>query len=219
VTALYTLTEEIARYHVEVIFQGDKGWQVCFSNPTAGPWKLIRIGGYSGGKELRYIKEEERPDLILFCRQQALFLIIEAKDSLTKFISRARATQAMSKSIDVFEKETRRIDRIVMTAKAEIFGGNAHIEHQIAVGYLFPVSYGSAEITNELAQLFSEHRHLVSTHDARLQNCVTFVVRQDSTYALHAEAVVGKYDNQTTFPWIECLPGGLQRSISQVKGG
>jgi len=215
--APYTLTEEIARYHVEVIFQADKGWQVCFSNPTAGPWKLIRIGGYSGGKELRYIKEEERPDLILFCKRQALFLIIEAKDSLTKFISRGHATQAMRKSIDVFEKETKRIDRIVMAAKAQIFGNNAHVEHKISVGYLFPVGYGNADPLGELVQLHLEHQ--LNTRDTRLRNCVVFAVRQDSSYGLHTEAVVAEYGNQTTFPWVECLPQQLQRNVRWVKGG
>ncbi|MBA7616004.1 hypothetical protein ES703_23294 [subsurface metagenome] len=53
----YKLTEEIARYHLEVIFEHTEDWEVCFTNPTAGPWKLIKVSGYIGGKELRYIKE------------------------------------------------------------------------------------------------------------------------------------------------------------------
>ena len=219
VTALYALTEEIARYHVEIIFQSDKEWQVCFSNPTAGPWKLIRIGGYSGGEDLRYIKEEDRPDLILFCKRQALFLIIEAKDSLTKFISGGHATQSMRKSIDVFQKETQRIDRIVTTAKEQIFGSGNVIEQKISVGYLFPVEYGSAEPANELVQLHSEHQRLVGSRDGRLRNCIGFAVRQDSSYVLHAEAVVAESGTQTTFPWVECLPQKLQGNVRRVKGG
>lgn len=217
--APYKLTEEIARYHLEVIFKRAKEWEVCFSNPTAGPWKLIKIGGYIGGKKLRYIKEEDRPDLILFSKGQDLFLIIEAKDSLSKFILRGSATQAMEKSINVFEKEATRIDSIVAAARTQIWGPDHHAEYKLAVGYLFPVSYGSTETGNQLAELFLEHQRLVVGRDTRLQNCVVFEICQDSSYGLHTEAIVAKRHDQTTFVWVDCLPQEVQRTTHHIEGG
>jgi hypothetical protein len=54
----YKLSEEVVRQAVEVAFKRDGDWEIAFANPTAGPWKRIRIGTYIGGEDLRYTKEE-----------------------------------------------------------------------------------------------------------------------------------------------------------------
>jgi len=90
----YTINEEIVRQTLEVAFtknaKDHEDWFICFSNPTAGPWKKIsfynnnhitRIGGYE--------KEEKRPDLIIYSRKYKLLLIIEAKDYLPELLKNA----------------------------------------------------------------------------------------------------------------------------------
>jgi len=217
VAAPYKLTEEIARYHLEVVFQRTQDWEVCFTNPTAGPWKLIKVGGYIGGKELRYIKEEGRPDLILFCKEKGIFIIAEAKDSCAKFISSGVATVAMKKSIEVFEKETARIDKIVAAAGSLILGSGEGVEYKVAVAYLYPMSHGSPEPINQLTNLFLEHERLANGRDARLQNCVVFRVLQDSSYQLRSTAVVARRANKVSFGWVECLPMDVERIEHQIE--
>lgn len=213
----YKLTEEIARYQLEVIFEHTKDWEVCFTNPTAGPWKLIKVSGYIGGKELRYIKEEDRPDLILFCKKNRIFIIAEAKNSCAKFISHGSATIAMKKSIEVFEKEAARIDKIVAAAGSLILGSGMDVEYKVAVAYLYPISYGAHEPINQLTSLFLEHERLANGRDKRLQNCVVFRILQDSSYQLHSTAVVAQRVNKVSFGWVDCLPADVERIEHYIK--
>ena len=83
---IYTITEEVVLQTVEVGFRLQPNWQVSFTNPTAGPWKAIRFGDYVGGTDLKYAKEEDRPDLIVFNEKYSLFLILEAKENILRLI-------------------------------------------------------------------------------------------------------------------------------------
>src|SRR3989344_3196171 len=104
----YTLNEEIVRQTLEVkftILEQPEEWFICFSNPTAGPWKRI-LYLKKGGKEVKigsYEKKEIRPDLIVVSKRHNILIIIEAKDYLTELL---RNSQKIQKT---FEKEIRKL--------------------------------------------------------------------------------------------------------------
>jgi len=105
----YTINEEIIRQTLEVKFRINSktynDWYICFSNPTAGPWKnilfvtqkgeIIKIGSYE--------KEEKRPDLIIFSRNNKSVLIIEAKEKIEDLI------KEKDKIIKTFDKEEKKL--------------------------------------------------------------------------------------------------------------
>ena len=92
----FTISEEIVRQSLEVKFRTNSKnmdeWFICFTNPTAGPWKkilfftkdknVVKVGGFG--------KEEKRPDLIIFSRKYKILLIIEAKDFLPELLKSHR---------------------------------------------------------------------------------------------------------------------------------
>ncbi len=82
----YRLTEEIARHALEVALRTDPNWSVCFSNPTAGPWKMVRFQKKGSTAIVkRYEKEETRPDLIIYHETARAFLVVEAKQDVRGF--------------------------------------------------------------------------------------------------------------------------------------
>ena len=97
----YSLTEEIARWAFEVICRVSEGWEIAFTNPTAGPWKTIKAKNTAGelGEVYRFGSNEKRPDIVLINDSLELIVIFEAKDSLHKLVA---ATQD-EKSVDVVE--------------------------------------------------------------------------------------------------------------------
>jgi len=100
----YSPSEEIARWATEVYIKKNPklGWWVAFTNPTAGPWKKVVAPG-EGGTSVeiyRFIREEERPDLILVNDDFKVILIVEAKDCVGKLI----ASDQMTKSIRVIRE-------------------------------------------------------------------------------------------------------------------
>jgi hypothetical protein len=184
----YRLTEEVVRQAVEVCFKkASATWQISFTNPTAGPWKKIRIRNYVDGTNLRYGKEEDRPDLILFAQQTGIFLILEAKDGIQELLKsqtlndQASYTQ-LTKSMAVFEKEIKRIDEILEDAasSALVFGDLPRPnEITIVLGYIFP-AFGRSLATQrqKLHEVHSALAKLEDRTDTRLEGCVSFIVKQ-----------------------------------------
>ncbi len=80
----FNSNEEIARWSTEVYLKNhvDLGWWVAFTNPTAGPWKKILALSEEGTfvEIHRFIREGERPDLILVNDKLKVVVIVEAKD-------------------------------------------------------------------------------------------------------------------------------------------
>jgi len=100
----YKPNEEVARWATEVYIKSNTklGWWIAFTNPTAGPWKKIVIPIENGGTAeiYRFVREEERPDLILVNDKRKAVLIVEAKDYLGKLITKAQ----MLKSVRVIDR-------------------------------------------------------------------------------------------------------------------
>jgi hypothetical protein len=98
----YQLTEEIARWRFEVFVKSCPAWYIAFTNPTAGPWKRVMEKREDGveGEVYRFVRDEDRPDLILVCDDLKTIAIIEAKDSLAKL----QVDDQLSKSAQVVEK-------------------------------------------------------------------------------------------------------------------
>lgn len=187
-TPQYRLTEEVIRQAVEVHFkQGARDWQISFSNPTAGPWKMIRIGKYRGGQDLRYAKEENRPDLILFAPAAGVFLILEAKDGIQKLLASQTLQGQVSykqliTSMNVFEKEIQRIDQILGDAALsdQVFADIPRpSEITIVPGYIFPASGRAFNVQRrklyEIHSLLSKYGERT---DPRLEGCVSFIVKR-----------------------------------------
>lgn len=98
----YRLTEEIARWVLEVYVQNNqvskKHWWIAFTNPTAGPWKRLMAKTHEGMVEAyRFRREEGRPDLVLVNDDLKVVLIIEAKDTHRRLVD----AKQMSKSVSV----------------------------------------------------------------------------------------------------------------------
>lgn len=103
-TPTYSISEEIARWTVEVYFKQHAalGWWLAFTNPTAGPWKKIVAqdeGGFNA-EIYRFQREEERPDLVLVNDELKLILLVEAKDFVEKLVT----ADQMEKSIRVIKE-------------------------------------------------------------------------------------------------------------------
>lgn len=103
----YTENEEIARWSTEVYIKThpELGWWIAFTNPTAGPWKKI-VGLSDDGAFVeiyRFIREEERPDLILVNDKLKTILIIEAKDYYEKLNTKVQMTKSIRVIKDVMQ--------------------------------------------------------------------------------------------------------------------
>ncbi len=109
----YTLTEPICLQAV-IIKTISKGWNEWFSNPTAGPWKRIRIPGVSSLEQMGFEKEETRPDLITFRDgQNPLVLILEIKDDISKLIDENNENKQLIKTVNVFNVIRSRLIKIL----------------------------------------------------------------------------------------------------------
>ena len=102
----FLVNEEIARWVTEVYVKSNPhlGWWIAFTNPTAGPWKKIVAPSEEGVYEeiYRFLREGERPDLILVNDVAKTILIVEAKDYCSRIIT---STQ-MQKSVRVINEIT-----------------------------------------------------------------------------------------------------------------
>lgn len=180
----YTITEEVVLQTVEVGFRLQPDWQVSFTNPTAGPWKTIRFGDYVGGTDLKYAKEEDRPDLIVFNEKYSLFVILEAKDSILKLIAghgvnRSESYPQLEKSIAVFHKEMTRIDTILKDPRlARLIYRNGFQDYSIVTGYIYPeAKVRSINLNKRLVEL--HHQIAQEKNEPRLDSCLQLVVRQE----------------------------------------
>ena len=195
----YKLTEEVVRQAVEVRFRQVPGWEVSFTNPTAGPWKMIRFGQYVGGDDLRFRKEEDRPDLILFNNPHRLFLVLEAKDDIRKLLrstleGRRRRYDQLEKSVAVFHKEFQRLDSILRNSEstALVFGGRVSptiAEAVFVCGYIY--GEGDGEIAELLAELRQAHESIVRGSGVqRLFPHLNCIVSRQSTMDLAVRATL-----------------------------
>jgi hypothetical protein len=98
----YRLTEEIARWAFEIHLRRVPAWHVAFRNPTAGPWKRVMALDPSGaeGEVHRFLREDDRPDLVLVNDTLEALVIVEAKGALPDLLKAAQ----VAKSCDVVEK-------------------------------------------------------------------------------------------------------------------
>lgn len=107
----YNLNEEIARWATEVYIKENPklNWWIAFTNPTAGPWKKVVVPSEDGTSVeiYRFVREEERPDLILVNDDLGAILIVEAKDYVEKLIT----NDQMIKSIRVIEAMTKMLSQ------------------------------------------------------------------------------------------------------------
>ncbi|HPS19724.1 MAG TPA: hypothetical protein PKY78_01870 [Candidatus Omnitrophota bacterium] len=103
---IYSISEEIVRFTFEVhVKRSAPEWNICFTNPTAGPWKTITYETPDSSIKIgRYEREEQRPDLILLNNSKSVCLIVEAKDEFSKISS----MDQINKSFKVFKKEVKR---------------------------------------------------------------------------------------------------------------
>lgn len=134
-TRPYTLTEEIARQAVEVIFRdAATDWYVAFSNPTAGPWKLIRLQVKGSAIQVgTYLKEELRPDLILQSPRNRQLLVLEAKRSVDELLRPGQ----LRRTADVFAAETERLSTLLASHGEE--------PHAVGVGFIYPTHSAAAD--------------------------------------------------------------------------
>lgn len=166
----YQLTEEVARQAVEVALKTGAEWHVSFSNPTAGPWKMIQLPPEYGSRIFRYGKEEDRPDLILVSPSNKVGLVLEAKDSLTKLLSGGQ----LEKSIQVFRKE---MDRFIGVVPHDFLW---------VCGYVYPISDADERLHG---LLMARHDALAArTGDRRVVPSVHLAVRTDGDGDLHVGA-------------------------------
>lgn len=166
----YRLTEEVARQAVEVAVRQGGEWHVSFSNPTAGPWKMIQLPEEYGSRIFRYGKEEDRPDLILLSSTHKTGLVLEAKDSLAKLL----APSQLEKSTEVFLKEMNRFEGVLPSGFLWL------------CGYVYPVIAKELPLVKEL---HSRHAALASASgDGRIAGFVDLRVSTDANGDLHVNA-------------------------------
>lgn len=212
----YKMTEEVVRQAVEVAFKRDARWEIAFTNPTAGPWKLIRLGQYTGGGDLRYRKEEDRPDLMLYSSLSRLLLVLEAKDDI-RHLTVAQVSNGVSihaqleKSVEVFAKEFRRFDSILANPQtASLAFGSAHDTAGITLlcGYIY--AQVGARVAESQTRLHQIHFQLASGNgDARLLPCLDIVVSQDLVLDLSTRATMIGGDSQLLSLLQQALPANL----------
>ena len=92
------VTEEVARFAFEVFVQERIGGSmyVAFSNPTAGPWKTVKMRGVRGEETEvhRFGIFDQRPDLVLHAPSGNSMLVLEAKSEVEGLLSRAQMCKA-----------------------------------------------------------------------------------------------------------------------------
>jgi hypothetical protein len=178
-TRAYILTEEIARQAVEVIFRDETmDWHVAFSNPTAGPWKLIRL--QIGGSLIQvgtYLKEELRPDLILQSAANRLLLVLEAKRSIAELLRPGQ----LAKTVGVFAAETERL--------AGLLSDHGQDPHAVGVGFIYPSYEAAADRERLRSALLPELEDASSEIDAYVTMIVQPAPSGDLGVAWHVDEV------------------------------
>lgn len=92
------ITEEIARFAFEVFIETQFGQHayVAFANPTAGPWKTVKLRSQQGAivEVLRFGIKEQRPDLVVFSPATKEVVVLEAKSRASDLLTRAQTIKA-----------------------------------------------------------------------------------------------------------------------------
>lgn len=197
----YVLTEEVTRQTVEVVFNlHSEEWFICFSNPTAGPWKLIRLWTPGGSREVSpYLKKDVRPDLVLQSFQHKILIYLEAKRSVTELLS---VTQ-LEKSARMFLREIERFGGLLSAFESGV--PYVHL-----IGFAFP----SEKPQQDLAAL---HEALLQWGGLPSDHYVVFLVirkpSKDLNVVWHLAALRGDIGQlqtqlQTWLPRaaVACLP-------------
>ena len=148
----FRLTEEIARYAFEAAIENSSecfAWKIAYTNPSAGPWKIVKGLNSEGkwGEVHRFLREEERPDLVLFNDTLNLIIIIEAKDSLAKLLEaeQVRKSAAVVRSLSNALRE-----------KAEHPFWRQRINYTVVAGFLWGGKKKADEIRQQ--ELFNAYR-------------------------------------------------------------
>jgi hypothetical protein len=205
----FKITEEVVRQSVEVGFKQSDRWKIAFTNPTAGPWKMIKLGSYEGGHNLRYEKEEDRPDLILFNRQAKLFLVFEAKDLIKKLIDESQ----IEKSVAVFKKEGKRLDGILSTSQhATTILDTADPSYHIAAGYI----YSNIECTNDQLKQYQRdllelHSRYIPSPNHRFSPTLHLIVEKDDNRHLSIRSEYRGFSASKEQIIASSLPDGISR--------
>jgi hypothetical protein len=195
----YRLTEEVARQAVEVIFGRTSDWFVCFSNPTAGPWKLIKLMTPGGPKEVaRFLKEDVRPDVILQHLNAGIFILLEAKDDAQKLLNAAQA----KKSLRMFEAEIRRLEGLVGERKGK---------YTFLTGFLYP-SQNPARDLHVFHKAYEAILKDEEAHRLDIDHYITFLVErrgdEDLIVSWHVAPLKGDA-TEVVRKLLEVFPKGL----------
>lgn len=144
----FRLTEEIARWAFEIICKENPDWYVAFTNPTAGPWKTIKGINKSGkeGEVYRFELEETRPDIVLVNDTLKIVIVVEAKDSIEKLISKDQS----EKSVEVVHTLT----AILRRCKSNPYWGD-RASYPVITGLLWGAEAPASAI--ERSNVFNEY--------------------------------------------------------------
>lgn len=159
----FTLTEQVCLQTLLVLARRN-GWQEWFSNPTAGPWKKVMIPGVGDRENIRFEKEEDRPDMIICSIAKRVMLVLEAKDDIRKLAQPA----AITKYVSMFNSVKTRMTGILETHGDRLLGGRGC---DTLVGYVFPSSDLDSPRVDELSV-----SHLTETRRRNLQQLAPHVL-------------------------------------------
>jgi len=174
----YKLSEEICVQCLEVIFKENGGWEEWFVNPTAGPWKMIRIEGVKDDKLCRFRKEEDRPDLIIAHRSKQLIMILEAKDNINGLIG--NSGDQIGKSTKVFKTMFGRI-RVILGRHGKIIYAKSKCHTQLLCGYIFPITSDLKTLEQEMQILSRYHaKECTKIGETELTPHIIFAVASDA---------------------------------------
>ncbi len=153
-TISYKLNEQVCLQRVSLAFLAN-GWNEWFLNPTAGPWKKLRIEGVPKDHALlRFRKEEDRPDLLVAHPNKSIIVVFEAKEDISSLL--VHEGEIVEKAIKVFEATAVKIFEIIQKFPKEM---SPFSEPRFLSGYIFPVtpSYSSTS-TNLLNEYHKTKR-------------------------------------------------------------
>ncbi len=151
----YKLTEEFARWAFEIICKKSDSWFIAFTNPTAGPWKVIKGKDSDGklGEVYRFDLEETRPDIVIVNDNLKLVIIIEAKDSLTKLLTMNQPEKSVEVVANLY-------DKLSGLGKSPFWGNRS--QYTVLTGLL----WGNQEYstTKERNRLFDKYQSEISKY-------------------------------------------------------
>lgn len=167
------LTEEVARFAFEVYIDGNaNNWFIAFTNPTAGPWKTLKVPDFSGRmvEVYRFFREEERPDVVLVSDRDRVVLIIEAKDKIAQLAAGSQP-----------EKSSRVVaamrDVLSSLADNSLWSQRANYRY---IGGLLWGNAGGASGTEEIELLRDHYARLARLGFSSENEVIGFEVRQDT---------------------------------------